>query len=79
MHTHITRMRHSKEGVQGLVAAFDGGEGDVDGIPNKPLQEIVFNCIREVADRNLESYGCSWAMKELIVLRNFGISFFNQF
>ena len=31
MHTHITRMRHSKEGVQGLVAAFDGGEGDVDG------------------------------------------------
>ena len=31
MHTHITRMRHSKEGVQGLVAAFDGGEGGVDG------------------------------------------------
>ena len=30
MHTHITRMRHSKEGVQGLVATFDGGEGDVD-------------------------------------------------
>ena len=24
-------MRHSKEGVQGLVAAFDGGEGGVDG------------------------------------------------
>ena len=24
-------MRHSKEGVQGLVATFDGGEGGVDG------------------------------------------------
>ena len=31
MHTHITRMRNSKEGVQGLVAAFDGGEGGADG------------------------------------------------
>ena len=24
-------MRHSKEGVQGLVAAFDGGEDGADG------------------------------------------------